>query len=50
MLDELGLSLGEELGSVPVAAGSVGPSKETGKKQQDEDDELQARLDNLRRD
>jgi len=49
VLDELGLSLGEELGAVPVATGSVG-GKEKASAKQDADDELQARLDNLRRD
>merc|ERR1740124_424578 len=49
VLDELGLSLGEELGAVPLATGSVG-GKEKASAKQNADDELQARLDNLRRD
>lgn len=50
VLDELGLSLGEELGAVPLATGSVGPGKEKASAKNSEDDDLQARLDNLRRD
>merc|ERR550537_870424 len=47
VLDELGLSLGEELGAVPLATGSVGPGKEKASAKNSEDDDLQARLDNL---
>lgn len=51
VLDELGLSLNDELGAVPIATGSVGPAgKEKATAKQNADDELQARLDNLRRD
>jgi len=51
VLDELGLSLNDELGAVPLATGSVGPAgKEKATAKQNADDELQARLDNLRRD
>jgi len=50
VLDELGLSLNDELGAVPIATGSVGPGKEKASAKQNADDELQARLDNLRRD
>ena len=45
MLDELGLSLNDELGAVPLATGSVGPAgKEKATAKQNADDELQARL------
>jgi len=50
VLDELGLSLGEELGAVPLATGSLAGGKEKASAKQNADDELQARLDNLRRD
>eukprot|EP00116_Pleurobrachia_bachei_P009710 sb/3469972/ len=49
VLDELGLSLNDELNSMPMASGSVG-GKEKVAKPSGADDELQARLDNLRRD
>lgn len=48
VLDELGLSLSDQLGDVPTASGSLPAGKEKAKS--NADDELQARLDNLRRD
>lgn len=53
MLDELGIQTGEELGKIPQATGSLAPPQ--GQKQpqaqalSDADADLQARLENLRR-
>ena len=57
VLDELGLQLNDKLGDVPVAAGSLAPAA-AGKNKtavaaggaDDDDADLQARLDDLRRD
>merc|ERR1712218_705722 len=60
VLDELGLQLNDKLGDVPVATGSLAPSAANKNKPQavaagggaadDDDADLQARLDDLRRD
>ena len=52
VLDELGIQIGEELGKIPQATGSLVPPQ--GQKAQaqalsDADADLQARLENLRR-
>lgn len=49
VLDELGLSLGDELNAVPTAGGSLAGSKQAQASTSDADADLQARLDNLRR-
>merc|ERR1712165_28143 len=51
VLDELGLQLNDKLGDVPVATGSLAPAAAAGGGAADDDDaDLQARLDDLRRD
>merc|ERR1719411_2311751 len=59
VLDELGLQLNDKLGDVPVATGSLAPAAANKNKPQavaaggatdDDDADLQARLDDLRRD
>merc|ERR1712001_170969 len=60
VLDELGLQLNDKLGDVPVATGSLAPATANKNKPQavaagggaadDDDADLQARLDDLRRD
>jgi len=59
VLDELGLQLNDKLGDVPVASGSLAPAAANKNKPQavaaggatdDDDADLQARLDDLRRD
>ena len=57
VLDELGLQLNDKLGDVPVAAGSLAPAGAAKNKTavaaggaDDDDADLQARLDDLRRD
>merc|ERR1712211_93879 len=58
VLDELGLQLNDKLGDVPVATGSLAPAGAAKSKQavaaggptDDDDADLQARLDDLRRD
>merc|ERR1719323_31499 len=58
VLDELGLQLNDKLGDVPIATGSLAPAGTSKAKQavaaggptDDDDADLQARLDDLRRD
>ena len=58
VLDELGLQLNDKLGDVPIATGSLAPAGAAKAKQavaaggptDDDDADLQARLDDLRRD
>ena len=58
VLDELGLQLNDKLGDVPIATGSLAPAGASKAKQavaaggptDDDDADLQARLDDLRRD
>ena len=61
VLDELGLQLNDKLGDMPVAAGSLAPAGAAknktavaagggGAADDDDDADLQARLDDLRRD
>lgn len=52
MLDELGIQMNEELSAIPTAQGSLKPSDQIRQPQtalSDADADLQARLENLRR-